>query len=189
MIKVLVVDDHPIFRSGASAAIAAEPDLEVVGEAASTDEAIEATRQFKPDIVLTDIRLDGDTNGIELARRVKEAHDDVGIVVLTNYSNEPYIRAMMESGVGGGGYMMKDTPPRDVIEAIRMVMEGRTVFSSSVTETLVRGYLSPAPSVQADGSDESRSGRGPSWGCWRRACPTPVSPNASPSRSEQSRPT
>ena len=189
MIKVLVVDDHPIFRSGAAAAIAAEPDLEVVGEAASTDEAIEATRQFKPDIVLTDIRLDGDTNGIELARRVKEAHDDVGIVVLTNYSNEPYIRAMMESGVGGGGYMMKDTPPRDVIEAIRMVMEGRTVFSSSVTETLVRGYLSPAPSVQADGSDESRSGRGPSWGCWRRACPTPVSPNASPSRSEQSRPT
>ena len=151
MIKVLVVEDHPIFRAGAATTIATEPDMEVVGEVSTAPEALELTRQLNPDVVLMDIRLQGTVNGIELARQVREENPDVRLVVLTNYSNEPYIRAMMEVGVEG--YVLKDTPPRDVMESVRMVMDGRTVFSKQISQAIVRGYLSPSSDREASPQD------------------------------------
>ena len=139
MIRVLIVDDHPMFRAGAATALGAEPDIEVIGEAATAAEAIEASRLHNPDVLLMDIRLSGGVNGVELARQLREESPDTKVVVLTNYSNEPYIRAMMEIGVEA--YIIKDTPPHEVIDAIRMVMAGRTVFSAKITETVVKGYL------------------------------------------------
>ncbi len=145
MIRVLLVDDHPLFRAGARASLTSEPDFEVMGEANNAWEAVELIESLKPDVVLTDIRLKGDANGVELARRIRQGFPDVKIVVLTNYSNEPYIRAMMEVGVEA--YMLKDTPPRDVIESVRMVMEGRAVFSSKVSRTIVKGYVGASSAV------------------------------------------
>jgi DNA-binding NarL/FixJ family response regulator len=121
--------------------IEAERDIEVVGDVATVAEALQVTRQEAPDILLTDIRLSGDVNGVELARVLREENPDVKIIVLTNYSNEPYVRAMMEVGVAG--YILKDTTPREVIESMRMVMEGTTVFSNQIAQTLVSGYLAP----------------------------------------------
>ncbi len=145
MIRVLLVDDHPLFRAGARASLTSEPDFEVMGEANNAWEAVELIESLRPDVVLTDIRLKGDANGVELARRIRQSFPDVKIVVLTNYSNEPYIRAMMEVGVEA--YMLKDTPPRDVIESVRMVMEGRAVFSSKVSRTIVKGYVGASSAV------------------------------------------
>lgn len=151
MIKVLVVDDHPIFRTGAVASIVAQGDFEVVAEAETASDALVAIDQHQPEVVLMDIRLKGKVNGVELARQIKEQNERVRIVVLTNYSNEPYIKAMMEIGVEG--YMLKDSPPHDVIQALRMVVDGRTVFSSKVTDIIVRGYLSPGRDTRISSPD------------------------------------
>jgi DNA-binding NarL/FixJ family response regulator len=139
MISVLIVDDHPIFRAGVVATLSAEPEFEIAGDVPSASEALEILSRARPDVVLTDVRLKGDINGVELVRRIRASHTEVRVVVLTNYSNEPYIRAMMELGVEG--YMLKDTPPREVIESIRMVKAGRTVFSTQVSRKVVQGYL------------------------------------------------
>ena len=152
MIRVLVVDDHPLFRSGAVMTIAEEPDMEIVGEAEDAEGALDAIRRLKPDVILMDIRLAGNVNGLELARRVRMETKFSKIVVLTNFSNEPYIRAMMEIGVEG--YILKDTPPNEVIGAVRMVLDGRTVFSEKITRTVVSGFLN-----HRTGSDLTQLGR------------------------------
>ena len=151
MIKVLVVDDHPLFRSGAVATIGAELDMEVVGEEEEAERALDVTSWLEPNVILTDIRLKGNTSGVELARHVREGQPDVKILVLTNYSNEPYIRAMMEIGVEG--FVLKDTPPSEVVNAIRMVMDGRTVFSEPVTRVLVRSFLTQPTASHAGLAD------------------------------------
>jgi len=152
MIKVVIVDDHPMFRAGAIASLKSEADFEVVGEAANAHDALELISDYAPDVVLTDIRLDGPINGIELSRRVRSKYPDVRLVVLTNYSNEPYIRAMMNVCVEA--YMLKDTKPREVIESLRMVVDGQTVYSSAVTRVIMRGYLS-GPQQNGSSADVS----------------------------------
>ena len=139
MVKVLLVDDHPVFTSGAAGVLEAEPGLDVVGQAQTGTEAMQAIVQYSPDVILLDIRLTGKVNGIEVARRTRLQYPHIKIIVLSNYGNDPYIQAMMEVGVEG--YILKDTPPREVIESIRMVMSGQSVLSASVSETVVRGYL------------------------------------------------
>ncbi len=137
--RVLVVDDHPMLRVGAVAYLSEADDCEIVGEADNAADALAMARLVKPDIVLLDIRLKGSRTGIDLARDLREELPDTKIIVLTNFPHEPYVRAMMELGVDG--YLLKDTPPSDVLEALRMVMRGRNVFSSTVSENIVKGYL------------------------------------------------
>jgi DNA-binding NarL/FixJ family response regulator len=99
MATVLIVDDHPIFRSGAATALAATEEFEVMGEVGSVSEAMEIIRNRQPDLLLTDIRLEGNANGVALAMQVRAEFPNIKIVVLTNYSHEPYIKAMMEAQV------------------------------------------------------------------------------------------
>ena len=139
MINLLLVDDHPMFRAGALATMTAESDINVVGEAASASDALDIARSAALDVVLTYIRLKGGVNGLEFARRLRRERPDVKIIVLTNFCNQPYVRAMMEVGVEG--YVLKDTPAHEVVESIRMVMAGRTVLSDRVTQVIVGGYL------------------------------------------------
>ena len=112
---------------------------------------LDVASREEPDVLLTDIRLKGETNGIELARRFHIDYPTVKIIVLTNYSNEPYIKAMMEIGVKG--YILKDTPAHDVIESVRMVMNGRTVYSEQISNKIVKGYLGEAFNHHSDGAD------------------------------------
>ncbi len=147
MARILIVDDHPIFRAGAASALKATDDFEVIGEVGTASGAFEIVRGCQPDLILTDIRLDGDVNGVVLAKQVRAEFPDIKIVVLTNYSHEPYIKAMMEARVEG--YLLKDVPPSEVIESLRMILDGKSVFSESITHKLVTGYL--GVSGDADG--------------------------------------
>ena len=151
MIKVVIVDDHPLFRAGAASSFAAERDFEVVGEASSGSAALEMIEKHLPDVVLLDIRLDGDVNGIQLAKWIRAEELDVKVVMLTNYANEPYVRASMETGVDG--YLLKDTPASEVIESLRMIIQGRTVFSTRVSEKIVRGYLNSSAKAEIASPD------------------------------------
>jgi DNA-binding NarL/FixJ family response regulator len=137
--RVLVVDDHPMLRVGVVAFLSEAPDCDIVGETDNADDALELARMMRPDIVLLDIRLRGERNGVDLARDLREQVPEAKIVVLTNFPHEPYVRAMMELGVDG--YLLKDTPPSDVLEGLRMVMRGSSVFSSTVSSNIVQGYL------------------------------------------------
>jgi len=139
MATVLIVDDHPIFRSGAATALAATEEFEVMGEVGSVSEAMEIIRNRQPDLLLTDIRLEGNANGVALAMQVRAEFPNIKIVVLTNYSHEPYIKAMMEAQVEG--YLLKDVPPAEVIDSMRKILDGKRVFSNPITQKLVKGYL------------------------------------------------
>ncbi len=140
MIKVLVVDDHPLLRTGVTTCLSSVEDFSTVGESDNAADALWLVRQARPDVVLLDIRLKGSMNGIDLAREIRRESPTTKIVMLTNYTYEPYVRAAMEVGVEG--YIIKDTPPSEVIEAMRMVVSGRTVFSERIKEKIVAGYLS-----------------------------------------------
>ena len=139
MATVLIVDDHPIFRSGAATALSATEEFEVMGEVGSVSEAMEIIRNRQPDLLLTDIRLEGNANGVELAMQVRAEFPNIKIVVLTNYSHEPYSKAMMEAQVEG--YLLKDVPPAEVIDSMRKILDGKRVFSNPITQKLVKGYL------------------------------------------------
>lgn len=135
----MVVDDHPIVRQGLRTALEKTTDFEVIGEADNADDAISAVELLDPDVVLLDIRLKGGRSGVEVAGRLRSTMPALKIVVLTNHAQEPYLRAMVEAGVDG--YLLKDTPPNQIVEALGMIVEGRSVYSDSVSSSLVTGYL------------------------------------------------
>lgn len=129
-----------MMRVGAVSVLRTAEDCDIVGEADSYQEALRLALSLHPDIVLTDIRLKGEQTGIDLARALRADAPEIKILVLTNYPHEPYVRAMMELEVEG--YLLKDTPPADILEAVRMVMSGRNVYSATISSGIVRGYLS-----------------------------------------------
>lgn len=146
-IRVLVVDDHPLLRVGAVNFLSANEHLLVVGDTDNAIDALHLAQAQSPDVMLLDIRLKGDKNGVDLAREVRRELPNVKILVLTSFLLDPYIKAMMEVGVEG--YLLKDTVPSEIAEAIRMVVGGRTVFSSKVTAKMVGGYLGSAGGGEA----------------------------------------
>lgn len=134
-----MVDDHPIVREGIRAAFADSKRVEIVGEADNAEDAQSSVELLQPDLVILDIRLKGSRSGIEVATKLREAHPELKIVVLTNYAQEPYLNAMIKAGVDG--YLLKDTSPSQIVEAIDMILGGRSVYSKSINSRLISGYL------------------------------------------------
>lgn len=133
MIRVLIVDDHPIVRKGVRAELSGLPDIQVVGEAASGDEALVKTRADNPDIVLLDISLPG-RSGLEILRHIKSEMPRVRILVLSAYPEKQYAIRSLKSGALG--YLTKENSPEELIAAIRKVAEGRKYVSANLAELL-----------------------------------------------------
>lgn len=146
-LRILIVDDHQMFREGIRRRLEQEPDMTVVGEAASAEEALAAVPQSNPTIVLLDIRLPG-VSGIELARRLRQQWPDLKILVLTGYDFDQYVRAMARVGVSG--YLLKTSPQDAVVDAIREVAAGGAVLPPSIASKVLRHY-SIDSSVVRDG--------------------------------------
>jgi len=128
-IRVLIADDHPIFRHGIRSTLSAEPTIEVVGEAADGSEAIMLARATKPDIVLLDIHMPG-TDGLEATREIKALLPSTGIILLTAYDDEEQLFQAITAGAAA--FYLKDVCPKDLIDAIHRTVEGEYLIKDSV---------------------------------------------------------
>jgi DNA-binding NarL/FixJ family response regulator len=140
MIRVLVVDDHPVVRAGLCGMLAAEPGVEVVGEASSAAGAAAAARAHDPDVVLMDLRMPGG-DGVRATSLVLAERPQCRIVVLTTFDNEADILRAVEAGASG--YLLKDATREELVRAIRAAADGGTALAPSVAAKLV-ARLRPA---------------------------------------------
>jgi len=136
-IRVLLTDDHVLFRQGLRTLLSVEPDLEVVGEAGSASEAVSAARQTRPDIVLMDIGMAG-MSSFEATRVIRKERPDTRVVFLSMYDDEDYLAECVE--IGGSGYVLKDSPAEQLVTAIREVHRGGSFLSPRLLTRLVDGF-------------------------------------------------
>ncbi|WP_221563643.1 response regulator transcription factor [Alkalihalobacillus sp. TS-13] len=134
MIKVLLIDDHAILRDGLKNIIAIEEDIAVVGELTSGEEFLETIETTEPDVILMDINLP-DKNGIELTSLVKRTFPKCKVLILTMYKHDEYFMSALKAGADG--YILKDAPSEEVIEAIHSVAEGNSILHPSMAKKLV----------------------------------------------------
>lgn len=137
-IRLLLVDDHAVVRSGLKMLLENEHDVEIIGEAASASEAIEATLRLKPSVILMDIGLP-DLSGIDATREIKKRVAEVAIVALTIHEDEEYFFKMLEAGASG--YVPKRAAPEELLTAIRAAATGQVYLYPSLAKLLVRDYL------------------------------------------------
>jgi DNA-binding NarL/FixJ family response regulator len=128
-VRILIVDDHPLFRQGIKWSLEAAPDLEVIGEAENGQEAIKLAERCTPDVVLVDINLPG-LNGLEVARVIKRRDPHIGIVVLSVYEDDEQLFQAIK--VGAAAYSSKDVHPTELLRLIRGVAAGQYLINDSV---------------------------------------------------------
>lgn len=135
-IRVFLADDHELVRLALKMLLEGEPDLEVVGEAADTESAVDGAVKTKPDVLLLDLRMPGG-GGVEACRRVKELVPETAVLVITSFDNDEEVFGVLEAGASG--YIMKDTRPERVAHAVRSVVEGQAVFDAAVASRVIAG--------------------------------------------------
>jgi DNA-binding NarL/FixJ family response regulator len=144
-IRVAIADDHALVRAGFRALIEAEPGLEVVGEAADGAEAVELARTAEPDVVLMDIRMPG-IDGVAATGQIT-SEETVGrpvrVLILTTFDLDEYVYAALRAGASG--FLLKDTPPAELLAAIRIVAGGDALLAPSVTRKLIREFARQTP--------------------------------------------
>ncbi|MFK8844868.1 response regulator [Streptomyces sp. Ac-502] len=134
MIRILLVDDHPVVREGLRGMLDVQPDLEVVGSASSGPEGVALCARLKPDLVLMDLRMPGG-DGVEATRQVLAEHSGTRVVVLTTYETDRDILRAVEAGAAG--YLLKDASSRDLADSVRAAVRGETVLAPTVAAALV----------------------------------------------------
>jgi DNA-binding NarL/FixJ family response regulator len=148
MIRVLLVDDQSLLRTGFRMILGAEPGLEVVGEAGDGQEAVALVAELRPDVVLMDVRMPT-MDGIEATRRITAAHDDVRVVVLTTFDLDEYVYGCLQAGASA--FLLKDAKEDQLVAAIRIAADGGSLFAPSVTRRLIdRFAASGAPRTALD---------------------------------------
>jgi two-component system response regulator NreC len=137
-IRVLLADDHTILRAGLKMMLNAQPDIEVIGEAADGRQAIHEAQRLQPDIVLMDITMP-DMNGIEATRQIKKHLPDIKVLVLTMHEHDEYIFQALRSGASG--YMLKEAADTELITALHVVHSGQFYLSPTAQSVMVGDYL------------------------------------------------
>jgi DNA-binding NarL/FixJ family response regulator len=143
VIRVLVVDDEALVRSGLRMILEAAPDIVVVAEARDGDEALAAVRTHRPEVVLMDVRMPG-TDGLTATARIGRDQDAPKVIMLTTFDLDEYVHAALRAGAVG--FLLKDTPPRDLAAAVRTVAAGHAMLAPSVTRRLISAVTVKGPS-------------------------------------------
>jgi DNA-binding NarL/FixJ family response regulator len=133
--RLLIVDDDPLVRSALTFMLGGQPDIEVVGEAGDGREGLTRAAELKPDVVLMDIRMPR-LNGLDATRRLLASDDPPRVIVLTTFDADEYVVEALAAGADG--FLLKDTPPPEVVDAIRKVAQGDPMLSPAVTRSLIR---------------------------------------------------
>jgi DNA-binding NarL/FixJ family response regulator len=158
VIRTLLVDDQPLIRSGIRALLESEDDIEVVGEAADGRAAVDLAIQVVPDIVLMDVQMPV-MDGIEATRRIAgdEGLTDARVVILTNYGLDEYVFEALRAGASG--FLLKDSDPEELLQALRVVSGGNALLSPSVTRALIGEFVARPPDAQTAGGLEVLTNR------------------------------
>lgn len=159
-IRVLIADDHTLFREGVSALLAAVPDVEVIGQAADGEEVIAQAASFLPDVILMDIQMPG-VNGIEATRRILRTSPHIGIIVVTMLEDDDSVFAAMRAGARG--YVLKGADKAEMLRAIRAVARGEALFGPAIARRLTAFFaglnttsLAAAPQVFPELTERER---------------------------------
>ncbi|CAI6082859.1 response regulator transcription factor [Cohnella sp. JJ-181] len=151
-VRIVIAEDHPMFRSGMRGLLATTDDLEVVGEAADGEEAVRVAGELLPALVLMDIRMPG-LNGIEATRLIRERHPGTEVLVLSMHSDDRSVFAAMRAGAKG--YVLKDADGDELLQSIRMVGSGRAVFGTGIAERMMQYFAertAPGADFASDGA-------------------------------------
>ncbi|MBW1598949.1 response regulator transcription factor [Streptomyces sp. JJ38] len=159
-VRVMLVDDQVLLRTGFRMVLAAQPDMEIVAEAANGAEALEALRTTTVDVVLMDIRMPV-MDGVEATRRICQEGQggpgDPKVLILTTFDLDEYAFAALKAGAGG--FLLKDVPPAELLSAIRAVHSGDAVVAPSTTKRLIDRFSPLLPAVAAGGQEPPEAGR------------------------------
>ncbi len=145
--RILIIDDHPLFRKGVAQLIAMAPHLQVVGEASNGEQGVAMAKELDPDMILLDLHMTG-TGGIETLRAIRDAGMDCRVVILTVSDNADDLVAAIRSGADG--YLLKDMEPEDLLAAIDEALNGRTVIGERLNGLLARAIRDEAAAKQRD---------------------------------------
>ena len=158
MIRVVLVDDQPLIRTGIRALLDAEDDIEVVAEGANGRDGVALAIEHRPDIVLMDVQMPG-VDGIEATRRIAsdDRLSDVHVVMLTNYGLDEYVFNSLRAGASG--FVVKDTEPADLLQALRVTMRGDALLSPAVTRRLISEFVARPADVLPSSDLESLTNR------------------------------
>ena len=140
-VRVLIVDDHPVVRTGLRGMLEGEPSLEVIGEASDGEEAVELTERLSPNVVLMDLRMPG-VGGVEATARIKERIPDAHVLVLTTYDSSADILRAIEAGATG--YLLKDAPREELFRAVRAAAQDKPVLAPEVAAHLMERVRWPS---------------------------------------------
>jgi DNA-binding NarL/FixJ family response regulator len=142
-VRVLIVDDQSLVRAGFRMILDAEPEIEVVGEASDGLEAVLAARQTEPDVILMDIRMPN-VDGLEATRRLLDGRtDDLRVLILTTFDLDEYVYEALRAGASG--FLLKDTPPEQLVDAILIVSRGDALLSPSITRRVIEEFVRRPP--------------------------------------------
>ena len=141
-IRVLVADDHAVVREGLRAVLGSEPDMEVVGEAATGKEVLERAAELRPDVILMDIQMP-EINGIEATRRIIDTNQEIGVVILTMYEDDDSVFSAMRAGARG--YVLKGAHPSEILKVLRAVAGGEAYFGPEIARRLMNFFSTPQP--------------------------------------------
>ena len=134
-IRIMIVDDHAVVRSGLGAFISAAPDLELVGEAENGEQAVARARSLKPDVILMDLMMPG-MDGVAATRLIREQNPSIQVIALTSFQEDELVQNAMQAGAIG--YLMKNVSTRELEAAIRSAQAGKMTLSSEAAQSLVR---------------------------------------------------
>ena len=146
-IRIVVADDHPVVRGGLVAMLRTIPGLDVVGEASDGDAAVHAVLEYRPDVILMDVRMPG-KDGIEATRQIRELVPDCRVLMVTMYDDDATVFTAMQAGAQG--YLLKDAEQDDIVRAVHGVVAGEAIFGPGVAARVLAYFSDPPRAVAAE---------------------------------------